>query len=68
MKDEERWELRKESFRVLFTTMVQLCKDDDELIEMCAELETMIDIVKRDINVRHIVETASVERVGVEKR
>jgi len=29
------------------------CKNDDELIEMCVELEQIIDTIKNDVNKRH---------------
>ena len=46
-------EMMSESLRMFICTMIMHCKNDDELIEMCVELEQIIDTIKNDVNKRH---------------
>ena len=46
-------EIMKETISTFICTMIMHCKNDDELVEMCVELEQNIDAIKRFVNERH---------------
>ena len=46
-------EMMSESLRMFICTMIMHCKNDDELITMCVELEQIIDTIKKFVNERH---------------
>lgn len=46
-------EMMSESLRTFICTMIMHCKNDDELIEMCVELEQIVDTIHKNINERH---------------
>ena len=46
-------EMMNESLRTFICTMIMHCKNDDELITMCVELEQIIDTIKKFVNERH---------------
>lgn len=48
-------EMMSESLRTFICTMIMNCKNDDELIEMCVELEQIIDTIRKNVNERHAV-------------
>ena len=46
-------DLRNEQLRVMISAFINQCKNDDELIEMCVEIEQVLDTIKQYVNERH---------------
>ena len=51
--EEMRSDMRNEKLRMMIATLLKECRDNDEIISLCVELECIIDEIKSFINKKH---------------
>lgn len=51
--DEMRSDMRNEKLRMMIATLLKECRDNDEVISLCVEMECIIDEIKSFINKKH---------------
>lgn len=51
--DEMRCQMRNEKLRTMIAILLKECYKDDEVIDLCVEMEVIIDEIKKFINNKH---------------
>ena len=51
--EEMRSDMRNEKLRMMIATLLKECRDNDEIISLCVEMECIIDEIKSFINKKH---------------
>ena len=51
--DEMRCQMRSEKLRTMIATLIKDCYKDEEIVDLCVEMECIIDEIKKFINTKH---------------